>query len=71
MCRVAFQTSTPTYQNVMKHYTHLTQEQRYQILVLLQAKKSLSEIVRVIGCHKSMVSREIKRNMGQSGYRPK
>ena len=70
MCRVAFQTSTPTYQNVMKHYTHL-QEQRYQISALLQAKKSLSEIARTIGCHKSTVSREIRRNIGQKGYRPK
>jgi IS30 family transposase len=71
MCRVAFQTSTPTYQNVMKHYTHLTQEQRYQISALLQAKKGMSEIARIIGCHKSTVSREIRRNMGQRGYRPK
>ena len=71
MCRVAFQTSTPTYQNVMKHYTHLTQEQRYQISALLQAKKGMSEIARIIGCHKSTVSREIRRNLGQRGYRPK
>lgn len=71
MCRVAFQTSTPTYQNVMKHYTHLTQEQRYQISALLQAKKGVSEIARIIGCHKSSVSREIRRNTGQRGYRPK
>ncbi|WP_350643823.1 helix-turn-helix domain-containing protein, partial [Psychrobacter sp. HY3-MNA-CIBAN-0198] len=55
----------------MKHYTHLTQEQRYQISALLQAKKSLSEIARIIDCHKSTVSREIKRNIGQRGYRPK
>ncbi|PKG89352.1 IS30 family transposase, partial [Psychrobacter sp. Sarcosine-02u-2] len=38
---------------------------------LLQAKKGMSEIARIIGCHKSTVSREIKRNMGQRGYRPK
>lgn len=63
--------STPTYQNVMKHYTHLTQEQRYQISALMQAKTSISEIARIIGCHKSTISREIKRNKGQRGYRPK
>nr|WP_216409287.1 IS30 family transposase [Arcanobacterium phocae] len=55
----------------MKHYTHLTQEQRYQISALMQAKKSISEIARIIGCHKSTISREIKRNRGKRGYRPK
>lgn len=63
--------STPTYQNVMKHYTHLTQQQRYQISALLQAKTSISEIARIIGCHKSTISREIRRNKGKKGYRPK
>lgn len=67
---VALHPSTPTYRNVMKHYTHLTYEQRYQISGLLQTKTSISEIARIVGCHKSTISREIKRNKGQRGYRP-
>lgn len=71
MCAVAFHPSTPTYRNVMTNYTHLTQGQRYQISALLQVKTSISEIARTIGCHKSTISREIKRNRGGRGYRPK
>lgn len=55
----------------MKHYTHLTQEERYQISLLLQAKTSPSEIARILGRHKSTISREIRRNKGKRGYRPK
>lgn len=57
--------------NNMKQYTHLTQEQRYQISALKKTKTSHSEIARIIGCNKSTISREIKRNTGQRGYRPK
>lgn len=55
----------------MTHYTHLTQDQRYQISSLLKAQVSQSEIARIIGCHKSTISRELKRNKGLRGYRPK
>ena len=54
----------------MKSYHQLTQEQRYQIYALRKTKHSLSEIATVIGVHKSSVSRELKRNRGQRGYRP-
>ena len=54
----------------MRTYRQLTQEQRYQIYALKKTKHSLSEIVAVIGVHKSTVSRELKRNRGQCGYRP-
>ena len=54
----------------MKHYTHLTQEQRYQISVLKKSAYSYSEIADIVGCHKSTISREIKRNTGKRGYRP-
>ncbi|UJF25372.1 IS30 family transposase [Suttonella sp. R2A3] len=37
----------------------------------MQANISLSDIAKILGCHKSTVSREIKRNRGQRGYRPK
>lgn len=70
MRSVALRFSTTTYQNVMKHYTHLTQCQRYQISSLLKTTASLSEISRVIGCHKSTISRERRRNKGKRGYRP-
>lgn len=36
MWHVALHPSTPTYRNVMKHYTHLNYEQRYQISALLK-----------------------------------
>ena len=55
----------------MKSYSHLTQEQRYQISAYLQLKYSLSTIARILGCNKSTISREIKRNTGKKGYRPK
>ena len=71
MCHIAFQASTPIYQNVMRQYTLLTQEHRYQISALLPAKKSISEIARITGCHKSTVSREVRRNRSERGYRPK
>ena len=54
----------------MRTYHQLTQEQRYQIYALGKMKHSLSEIATVVGVHKSSVSRELKRNRGQRGYRP-
>lgn len=55
----------------MQKYTHLTLEQRYQISSDLKSNISISEIARRLGCHKSTISREIKRNTGLRGYRPK
>lgn len=54
----------------MRTYRQLTQEQRYQIYALKKTRHSLSEIAAVIGVNKSSVSRELKRNRGQRGYRP-
>lgn len=54
----------------MRTYHQLTQAQRYQIYALRKMKHSLSEIASVVGVHKSSVSRELKRNRGQRGYRP-
>jgi len=53
------------------NYTQLTHEQRYQISALLKMGHNRTEIAAVIGKHKSTVSRELKRNKGQRGYRPK
>ena len=54
----------------MRAYHQLTQAQRYQIYALQKTKHSLAEIALVIGVNKSSVSRELKRNCGQRGYRP-
>lgn len=52
-------------------YTQLTHEQRYQIAALLKAEHDQTEIAMILGRHKSTISREIRRNMGLRGYRPR
>ena len=52
-------------------YTQLTQEQRYQIHSLLKMEHNQTEIAECLGVHKSTISRELRRNKGQRGYRPK
>lgn len=54
----------------MRHYTHLTLEQRYQIQALLKTGHPYQEIAHVLGVHKSTISREVRRNQGLRGYRP-
>ena len=54
----------------MRTYHQLTQAQRYQIYALRKTKHTLAKIADMIGVHKSSVSRELKRNQGQRGYRP-
>jgi len=51
----------------MKIYQHLSQEQRYQIAALLKVGKSQALIAECIGCHKSTVSRELRRNTRRGG----
>lgn len=57
----------------MTKYSHLSQEQRYQIEALIKAGESLTSVGRIVGVHKSTISREIKRNSfrgcGSSYYR--
>jgi IS30 family transposase len=55
----------------VRTYTQLTREQRYQIYVLLKAGHNQTEIALFIKVHKSTISRELRRNRGQKGYRPK
>ena len=55
----------------MRHYTQLTQEERYQIHALMKAGHSFSDIARILGRSKSTISREVRRNKGLRGYRPK
>ena len=55
----------------MRYYTQLTQEQRYQIYALMKAGLNQTEMAAIVGVHKSTISRELKRNRGLRGYRPK
>ena len=55
----------------MKKYSQLTEVQRYQIEALKKAKKDQQEIAVILGVSSSTISRELKRNTGQRGYRPK
>lgn len=52
-------------------YKQLAREQRYQIYALMKAGLSQAVIARIIGVHKSTISREMRRNRGLRGYRPK
>ena len=55
----------------MRDYTQLTQEERYQIEALLKMGHHQSEIAVVLKRDKSTISREVRRNRGLRGYRPK
>jgi IS30 family transposase len=52
-------------------YTQLTREQRYQIKALMKTGHNQKEIAEAIKVHQSTISRELRRNRGQRGYRPK
>lgn len=52
------------------NYTQLTRGQRYQIRALLKEGYNQTQIAANIGCHKSTISRELRRNRGRKGYRP-
>ncbi len=52
-------------------YTQLTREQRYQISALLKEPHTYKQIAHNIGVHPATISREVRRNRGQRGYRPK
>lgn len=54
----------------MRHYTHLTQNQRYQISALLKEKTPRTRIAEIVGVHKSTISRELQRNSGAYRYSP-
>lgn len=55
----------------MRGYTQLTQEERYQIYALRKAGHSQREIAEVLSRSPSTISRELERNKGLKGYRPK
>ena len=53
------------------NYTHLTREERYQIYALKKAGHKQNEIAEVLERSESTISRELSRNGGRRGYRPK
>lgn len=54
----------------MPTYKQLTRDQRYQISSLLKADLSYSQIARIVGVHKSTISREVMRSHGRRAYDP-
>lgn len=52
------------------NYTQLTREQRYQIKALMKEGHNQTQIAANVGCHKSTISRELRRNCGLTGYWP-
>jgi len=54
----------------MRHYTQLTEVQRYQIYALRKEGLSQKAMAMNIGVHPSTISRELRRNKGLRGYRP-
>lgn len=55
----------------MKGYNQLTQATRYQIEILLKAGKNQKDIAGLVNVSSSTICRELKRNRGKRGYRPK
>ena len=52
-------------------YNHLSQNERYQIFALMKAGLNQTQVALTLGRSKSTISREIQRNSGLKGYRPK
>ena len=52
-------------------HTQLTQGQRYQVEALYKAGHNQTMIANILTVHKSTISRELRRNRGLRGYRPK
>ena len=55
----------------MRQYRQLTEEDRIEIYAMKQARKTQCDIARRLGVHPSTISRELTRNTGGRGYRPK
>lgn len=52
-------------------YRQLTREQRYQIYAFVKANWTQLAMAAEVGVHPSTISRELARNRGRRGYRPK
>lgn len=55
----------------MRQYRQLTDEDRIEIYAMKQAGKTQRSIAERLGVHPSTISRELARNTGRRGYRPK
>jgi len=55
----------------MREYRQLTEEDRIEIYAMKQAGKEQNKIALKLGVHPSTISRELARNIGLRGYRPK
>ena len=55
----------------MREYRQLTEEDRIEIYAMKQAGKEQNMMAAKLGIHPSTVSRELARNAGLRGYRPK
>lgn len=55
----------------MMNYTQLTKSERYQIYALIKAGLKQKRIAKILNRSESTISRELSRNRGQKGYRPK
>ena len=53
------------------NYKQLTTEERYQIYILKKAGLSQAKIAVILSRHPATISRELNRNRGLRGYRPK
>ena len=56
---------------LLMKYKHLSQAERYQIYALMKAGHDQTQIAKLLDRHKSTISRELRRNTGSRGYRPK
>lgn len=50
------------------NYTHITQDERYQIAILGKAGHDKSSIARMMNRHKSTIGREMARNRAKRSY---
>jgi transposase, IS30 family len=55
----------------LKNYSQLTQGLRYQIEILKKAGKNQKDIAELVNVSGSTICRELQRNTGKRGYRPK
>jgi transposase, IS30 family len=62
---------TSTKGTLMREYSQLTDEDRIEIYAMKQAGKEQKNIAAALGVAASTISRELKRNAGLRGYRPK
>jgi len=56
---------------LLMKYKHLSQAERYQISYLMKAEHDQTQIAKLLDRHKPIISRELIRNTGSRGFRPK